>query len=89
MNIKLDDSWKKHLNHHFTSKGFKSLVDFVKTEYKNNICYPKGSLIFSSLNNCKFDDVKLVILGQDPYHSPFQLMGLLFQFQKIQLILPH
>jgi len=78
MNIKLDDSWKKHLNHHFTSKGFKSLVDFVKTEYKNNICYPKGSLIFSSLNNCKFDDVKLVILGQDPYHNPFQANGLAF-----------
>tara|TARA_B100001287_G_scaffold118031_1_gene99349 strand:- start:7056 stop:7724 length:669 start_codon:yes stop_codon:yes gene_type:complete len=78
MNIKLDDSWKKHLNHHFNSKGFKSLVDFVKTEYKNNICYPKGSLIFSSLNNCKFDDVKLVILGQDPYHNPFQANGLAF-----------
>tara|TARA_B100000575_G_scaffold241400_1_gene204444 strand:- start:705 stop:1373 length:669 start_codon:yes stop_codon:yes gene_type:complete len=78
MNVKLDDSWKKHLSHHLNSKGFKNLVDFVKTEYKNNICYPKGSLIFSSLNNCKFDDVKLVILGQDPYHNPFQANGLAF-----------
>ena len=78
MNVKLDDSWKKHLNHHINSKGFKNLVDFVKSEYKDNICYPKGSLIFSALNNCKFDDVKLVILGQDPYHNPNQANGLAF-----------
>lgn len=78
MNIKLDDSWKKHLNEHLNSVGFKNLVDFVKFEYKNNICYPKGSLIFSALNNCKFDEVKLVILGQDPYHNPNQANGLAF-----------
>ena len=78
MNVKLDDSWKKHLNHHINSEGFKNLVDFVKSEYKDNICYPKGSLIFSALNNCKFDDVKLVILGQDPYHNPNQANGLAF-----------
>ena len=75
MNVKLDDSWKKHLNDHINSVGFKNLVDFVKNEYKNNICYPKGSMIFSALNNCKFDDVKLVILGQDPYHNPNQAMA--------------
>tara|TARA_B100002019_G_C21168031_1_gene546923 strand:+ start:64 stop:732 length:669 start_codon:yes stop_codon:yes gene_type:complete len=78
MNIKLDDSWKKHLEHHINSEGFKNLVDFIKTEYKHNICYPKRSLIFSALNNCKFDDVKLVILGQDPYHNPDQANGLAF-----------
>ena len=78
MNIKLDDSWKKHLEHHINSERFKNLVDFIKTEYKHNICYPKGSLIFSALNNCKFDDVKLVILGQDPYHNPDQANGLAF-----------
>ena len=54
------------------------LVDFVKAEYKNNVCYPKGSLIFSALNNCKFEKVKLVILGQDPYHNPNQANGLAF-----------
>ena len=48
MNIKLDDSWKKHLNHHINSKGFKNLVSFVKTEYKDHKCHPKGGLIFSS-----------------------------------------
>ena len=78
MNIKLDDSWKKHLNHHINSKGFKNLVSFVKTEYKDHKCHPKGGLIFSSLNNCKFKDVKLVILGQDPYHNPNQANGLAF-----------
>ena len=78
MNIKLDESWKKHLNHHINSEGFKNLVSFVKSEYQNHTCYPKGKLIFSSLNNCKFDDVKLVILGQDPYHNPNQANGLAF-----------
>ena len=82
MNVKLDDSWKKHLNDHINSIGFKNLVDFVKNEYENNICYPKGSMIFSSLNNCKFDDVKLVILGQDPYHNPNQANGLAFSVPK-------
>tara|TARA_Y100000991_G_scaffold152892_1_gene116071 strand:- start:1026 stop:1694 length:669 start_codon:yes stop_codon:yes gene_type:complete len=78
MNIRLDHSWKKYLNHHINSKDFKDLVDFVKLEYKNNICYPKLSLIFSALNNCKFDKVKLVIIGQDPYHNPNQANGLAF-----------
>ena len=78
MNIKLDDSWKNHLNHHINSEQFRNLVDFVKAEYQDNVCYPKGSLIFSALNNCVFDKVKLVILGQDPYHNPNQANGLAF-----------
>ncbi len=78
MNVKLDDSWKNHLNHHINSERFRNLVDFVKAEYQDNVCYPKGSLIFSALNNCVFDKVKLVILGQDPYHNPNQANGLAF-----------
>jgi uracil-DNA glycosylase len=78
MNVILDDSWKKHLNSHINSDGFKILIEFVKNEYKNNICYPKESLIFSALNSCKFDKVKLVIIGQDPYHNPNQANGLAF-----------
>jgi uracil-DNA glycosylase len=78
MNVKLDDSWKNHLNHHINSEQFRNLVDFVKAEYQDNVCYPKGSLIFSALNNCLFDKVKLVILGQDPYHNPNQANGLAF-----------
>ena len=83
MKIKLDDTWKKHLNHHINSEGFKNLVSFVKSEYQNHICYPKGGLIFSSLNNCKFENVKLVILGQDPYHNPNQANGLAFSVPKL------
>ena len=78
MNVKLDDSWKNNLNHHINSEQFRNLVDFVKAEYQDNVCYPKGSLIFSALNNCVFDKVKLVILGQDPYHNPNQANGLAF-----------
>ena len=78
MSLKLDDSWEKYLNHHINSEQFKNLVYFVKAEYKNNVCYPKGSLIFSALNNCEFEKVKLVILGQDPYHNPNQANGLAF-----------
>ena len=78
MNVKLDDSWKNHLNHHINSEQFRNLFDFVKAEYQDNVCYPKGSLIFSALNNCVFDKVKLVILGQDPYHNPNQANGLAF-----------
>mgnify|MGYP003327152777 FL=1 len=78
MNVNLDDSWKNHINHHINSEQFRNLVDFVKAEYKDNDCYPKGSLIFSALNNCVFDKVKLVILGQDPYHNPNQANGLAF-----------
>ncbi len=78
MNVKLDDSWKNHLNHHINSEQFRNLVDFVKAEYQDNVCFPKGCLIFSALNNCVFDKVKLVILGQDPYHNPNQANGLAF-----------
>ena len=78
MNVNLDDSWKNHINHHINSEQFKNLVDFVKAEYKDNICYPKGDLIFSALNNCVLKKVKLVILGQDPYHNPNQANGLAF-----------
>ena len=78
MNVKLDDSWKNHLNHHINSEQFRNLVDFVKAEYQDNVCYPKVSLIFSALNNCVFEKVKLVILGQDPYHNPNQANGLAF-----------
>ena len=78
MNVNLDDSWKNHVNHHINSEQFRNLVDFVKAEYKDNICYPKGGLIFSALNNCVLEKVKLVILGQDPYHNPNQANGLAF-----------
>ena len=78
MSLKLDDSWEKYLNHHINSNEFKNLLSFIKKEYNNHICYPKKQLIFSALNNCPFNKIKLVILGQDPYHNPNQASGYAF-----------
>lgn len=78
MSLKLDDSWEKYLNHHTNSNEFKNLLSFIKKEYNNHICYPKKQLIFSALNNCPFNKIKLVILGQDPYHNPNQANGYAF-----------
>ena len=58
MNVNLDDSWKNHINHHINSEQFRNLVGFVKAEYKDNICYPKGGLIFSALNNVRLNWLK-------------------------------
>ncbi len=78
MSLKLDDSWEKYLNHHINSNEFKNLLSFIKKEYNNHICYPKKQLIFSALNNCPLNKIKLVILGQDPYHNPNQASGYAF-----------
>ncbi len=78
MPVKIDDSWKSVLEKEFNSSYFLSLIDFVKQEYQTKTCYPKGSHIFSAFDRCKFDDVKVVIIGQDPYHGVNQANGLCF-----------
>lgn len=78
MNIRIDSSWSKVLEKEFNQPYFRELVDFVKNAYDTNPCYPKGSHIFAAFDHCKFDDVKVVILGQDPYHGPGQANGLCF-----------
>ncbi|MGM8362632.1 uracil-DNA glycosylase [Flavobacterium sp. ARAG 55.4] len=78
MDVKMHDSWKTVLNEEFEKIYFKELIDFVKSEYMTKICYPKGSQIFSAFNHCHFDQVKVVIIGQDPYHGPHQANGLCF-----------
>lgn len=78
MEVKINESWKKYLASEFENQYFKNLVDFVKDEYKNYVCYPKGNLIFSALDFCAFDEVKVVIIGQDPYHGANQANGLCF-----------
>ncbi|ARV08560.1 uracil-DNA glycosylase [Winogradskyella sp. PC-19] len=78
MNVSIDSSWKKHLSEEFEKLYFQSLTDFVKHEYSKNTCYPKGSEIFNAFNHCKFDDLKVVVIGQDPYHGPNQANGLCF-----------
>lgn len=78
MNVKIDESWKKILETEFEKDYFKSLIDFVKTEYQSHQCFPKGKDIFAAFNHCSFKDVKVVIIGQDPYHGPNQANGLCF-----------
>lgn len=78
MHVEIDNSWKPVLEREFHSPYFSSLIDFVKHEYATKICYPKGSQIFSAFDHCKFNQVKVVIIGQDPYHGPGQANGLCF-----------
>ncbi|MFY0604196.1 MAG: uracil-DNA glycosylase [Flavobacteriaceae bacterium] len=78
MQVNIDESWKKILKNEFDNPYFKELVFFVKDQYKNHRCYPKGVDIFSAFNHCSFNDVKVVIIGQDPYHGPHQANGLCF-----------
>ena len=78
MNVELHDSWKPYLQDEFRKSYFKALVDFVKSEYENHICYPPKNQIFNAFNHCHFDDVRVVIIGQDPYHDKGQANGLCF-----------
>ena len=78
MNVNIHDSWKQRLKGEFVKPYFKALTDFVKQEYRSTTCYPPGSRIFSALDLCAFEDVKVVIIGQDPYHGVGQANGLCF-----------
>jgi uracil-DNA glycosylase len=78
MQVKIADSWKNILQQEFEKNYFKNLIDFVKLEYKTTTCYPKGKDIFAAFDYCNLDDLKVVIIGQDPYHGPNQANGLCF-----------
>lgn len=78
MEVKIEQSWKSALNQVFEQKDFKDLVTFVKDEYATTNVYPPGKEIFNAFNHCPLDAVKVVILGQDPYHGPGQAHGLSF-----------
>lgn len=78
MNVKIDNSWREHIGAEFEKPYFSALTDFVRHEYTATTCYPPGSLIFNAFNLCPFDRVKVVIIGQDPYHEPGQAQGLSF-----------
>lgn len=78
MNVKIDNSWREHIGAEFEKPYFSALTDFVRHEYTTTTCYPPGSLIFNAFNLCSFDRVKVVIIGQDPYHEPGQAQGLSF-----------
>lgn len=76
--IKLEPSWKKALADEFGKPYFKDLIEFVRTEYLGGTIYPKPKDMFRAFDMCPFDQVKVVILGQDPYHGPGQANGLCF-----------
>lgn len=78
MNVTIHPSWKPHLQREFEKPYFKQLVQFVKEEYQQHTCYPRGKAIFSAFDHCPFKETKVVILGQDPYHGPNQANGLCF-----------
>jgi uracil-DNA glycosylase len=78
MDVKIEPSWKAKLKDEFEKEYFIKLSAFLHDEYKNNRVYPPGALIFNSFNLCPFQNIKAVIIGQDPYHGPGQAHGLCF-----------
>lgn len=82
MTVKIEESWGKALAEEFEKDYFKSLTEFVRQEYQSQTIYPKGKDIFRAFDKCALDRVKVVILGQDPYHGPGQANGLCFSVQE-------
>lgn len=78
MNVRIDESWRERLQSEFDASYFAQLTDFVRHEYATTRVYPPGSQMFAAFDACPFDKVKVVILGQDPYHEPGQAHGLCF-----------
>ena len=78
MKVQIEESWRRQLQEEFDKPYFEHLVGFVKEEYARYTVFPPGSRIFHAYNTCPFEKVKVVILGQDPYHEPGQYYGLCF-----------
>lgn len=78
MEVKIDQSWKSALTEEFSKPYFESIAAFLKKRIQETVVYPPASKIFEAFNLCPFNKVKVVILGQDPYHGPGQAHGLSF-----------
>ena len=78
VDVKIEESWKRVLGPEFEKRYFVDLTDFVRKAYTMEKCFPSAKLIFNAFNRTPFDKVKVVILGQDPYHEPGQAQGLAF-----------
>ena len=78
MNVRIEQSWKLHLEPEFSEPYFSELVRCIREEYQEHKVYPSGKHIFNAFDHCGFDNVKVVIIGQDPYHGPGQANGLCF-----------
>lgn len=77
-NVDIEPSWHEKLMAEFEKPYFEMLTQFVRAEYANGLCFPPDKLIFNAFNQCPFDNVKVVLIGQDPYHEPGQAQGLCF-----------
>lgn len=78
MDVKIASAWKELLSDEFDKPYFRELISFVRNEYQTQTIYPKGCDIFKAFDRCDFSNVKVVIIGQDPYHGPNQANGLCF-----------
>ena len=78
MQVKIEESWRQRLQSEFDKEYFEHLPEFVRQEYQQATVYPPRPLIFNAFNLCPFDRVKVVLIGQDPYHGPGQAQGLCF-----------
>lgn len=78
MDVKIEPSWKAKVSQEFEKPYFQNLVSFLKEERQNHTIYPPGNQIFNAFEWCIFDNVEVVIIGQDPYHGPGQANGLCF-----------
>ncbi len=81
MNVLIEPTWKERLQGEFEKPYFSALTEAVRREYQSTTCYPPGRMIFNAFNLCPFHQVKVVIIGQDPYHEPGQAHGLSFSVQ--------
>lgn len=81
MFVRIENSWKQVLQTEFDKPYFELLTNFVRQEYHTKQVFPPASLIFNAFDSCPFDKVKVVIIGQDPYHNPHQAHGLCFSVQ--------
>ncbi len=81
MNVKIESSWKQHLAEEWDKDYFVKLTDFVRQEYRSKTIFPPAAKIFAAFDACPFDHVKVVILGQDPYHDVGQANGLCFSVE--------
>lgn len=76
--VQIETSWQEKLQQEFDKPYFEELIEFVRREYAQGTCYPPGNLIFNAFNLCPLPQVKVVLIGQDPYHEPGQAHGLCF-----------
>ena len=82
MSVRIEESWKRELSAEFEKPYFAELTEFVRNEYSTTTIYPPAKLIFNAFDHCPFNEVKVVILGQDPYHGAGQANGLCFSVNK-------